>query len=82
MKKEQAIRIGEREKMEMRDERVRREGKRERKKDKWREEREKRDGRRESGIPCPPFKNTPIRLDTLLINRYNKPLYFINMNWH
>ena len=28
-------------------------------------------GRRESGIPFPPFKLTPIRLDTLLINRYN-----------
>ena len=39
-------------------------------------------GRRESGIPCPPFKLVPVRLDTLLINRYNKPIYLINMNWH
>ena len=39
-------------------------------------------GRRESGIPFPPFKLASIRLDTLLLNRYNKPLYFINMNWH
>ena len=23
-----------------------------------------------------------IRLDTLLINRDNKPIYFINMRWH
>ena len=42
----------------------------------------KRDGRRESRIPCPPFKLAPIWLDTLLINRYNEPIYFINMNWH
>ena len=40
------------------------------------------DGRRESRIPCPPFKLAPIRLDTLLINRYNEPLYFIKMNLH
>ena len=39
-------------------------------------------GRRESGIPCQPFKLAPIRLDALLINRYNKPIYFIKMNWH
>ena len=32
-------------------------------------------GRRESGIPFPSFKLTPIRLDTLLINRYNKPIF-------
>ena len=37
-------------------------------------------GRRESGIPFPSFKLAPIRLDTLLINRYNKPIYFIKMN--
>ena len=42
----------------------------------------KGDWRRESRIPCPPFKLAPIRLDTLLINRYNGPIYFINMNWH
>ena len=42
----------------------------------------KGDGRRESRIPCPPFKLAPIRLDTLLIDRYNEPIYFINMNWH
>ena len=37
----------------------------------------KGDGRRESRIPCPPFKLAPIRLDTLLINRYNEPIYFM-----
>ena len=42
----------------------------------------KGDGRRECRIPCPPFKLAPIWLDTLLINRYNEPIYFINMNWH
>lgn len=42
MKKEQAIRMGEREKLERRDERVRREGNGERREDKGREEREKR----------------------------------------
>ena len=42
----------------------------------------KGDGRRESRIPCPSFKLAPIWLDTLLINRYNEPIYFINMNWH
>ena len=36
----------------------------------------KGDGRRESRIPCPPFKLAPIWLDTLLINRYNEPIYF------
>ena len=41
-----------------------------------------RDERRESRIPCQPFKLAPISLDTLLINRYNEPIYFINMNWH
>ena len=42
----------------------------------------KGDGRRESRIPCPPFKLAPIWFETLLINRYNEPIYFINMNWH
>ena len=42
----------------------------------------KGDGRRESRIPCPPFKLASIWLDTLLINRYNEPIYFINMNLH
>ena len=42
----------------------------------------KGDERRESTIPCPPFKLAPIWLDTLLINTYNEPIYFINMNWH
>ena len=41
----------------------------------------KGDRRRESRTPCPPFKLAPIWLDTLLINRYNEPMYFINMNW-
>ena len=72
----------ERKKLERREERVRREGNGERREDKGREERERRDGRLESGIPSPPFKHAPIQLDTLLINRYNMPLYFINMNWH
>ena len=58
--------------MERKDERVRRAGNGERTEVKGREDREKRSGRRESGIPCPPFKQAPIRLDTLLINRYNK----------
>ena len=74
--------MGERVKLEMRDERVRKEGNGERREDKGREEREKGGGRRESGIPSPFFKLAAIRLDTLLINRYNKPIYFINMNWH
>ena len=42
----------------------------------------KGDGRRESRIPCPTFKLAPIRFDTLLINIYNEPIHFINMNWH
>ena len=42
----------------------------------------KGDGRRESRIACQPFKLAPIQLDTLLLNRYNEPIYFINMNWH
>ena len=67
----------------MGDERVRREGNGERREDKGREEREKRGWEKgESRIPFPPFKLASIRLDTLLLNRYNKPLYFINMNWH
>ena len=75
LKKEQAIRMGEREKLERRDEKVRREGNGERREDKGREEREKGGWERESGIPFSPFKLAQIRLDTLLINRYNKPLY-------
>ena len=39
-------------------------------------------GIRESDIPFPSVKLPPVRLDTLLINRYNKPIYFINMNKH
>ena len=50
--------MGEREKLERRDEGVKREGNGERKEDKGREEREKRGGRRESWIPCPPFKHS------------------------
>ena len=49
--------MGEREKLERRDERVRREGNGETREDKGREERKKTGGRRESGIPCPPFKH-------------------------
>ena len=37
----------------------------------WSVKGRKGDGRRESGIPFPPFKLAPIRLDTLLIIRYS-----------
>ena len=72
--------MGERKKLERRDERVRREGNGERREDKGEMRGRKGGGR--SGVPFPPFKLAQIRLDTLLINRYNKPIYFINMNWH
>ena len=65
--------------LERRDERVRREGNGER--DKGRQM-VGRGGGRESGITFPSFKLAPIRIDTLLMYRYNKSLYFINMNWH
>ena len=72
--------MGEREKLEWRDERVRREGNGERREDIGEMRGRKGGGR--SGVPFPPFKLAPIRLDILLINRYNKSIYFINMNWH
>ena len=41
-------------------------------------ERRRRKGgrRRESGVPFPSFKLAPIRLGTLLIKRYNKPIFY------
>ena len=82
MKKEQAIRMGERVKLERRDKRIRREGNGKRRESKGREEREKRGWEKGESDTLSTLQTRPIRLDTLLINRYNEPIYFINMKWH